>query len=691
MGNIVILDENTANKIAAGEVIERPASVVKELVENSIDAGASTVSVEIKNGGITYIKVTDNGSGIAEDDVEIAFERHATSKIRSTTDLESISTLGFRGEALASIAAVASVELITRIPKNTHGMSVKIQGGIVKDVKPTGCPVGTSFIIRDLFYNTPARFKFLKKDGTEAGYVSDIISRIALGKPNISLKLISNNSTIIHTPGNNELQSVIYSIYGKETAKEVLPVNYQDNKLRIWGYAGKPEIARSNRSNQSIFLNGRFIKSKLITSAIDEAYRTFLMKNKFPFIVLNMEINPVLVDVNVHPTKMEVRFSEEQEIFRGIYHAVSNALSGKNLMKELHFNEVEKNPFRFKNDSRPKPDYTQQSLRSGEGFLRENTGSAYPSGGNKSTGAPVSTAFDQLRSANDADKEKVDTVHRLESNINDIFTDTADISGKQAAPSKPVERHPEPVQEPQEARPNDKKVTAMEPPAPSLSEGFAPQMPQKQAEAEIKESDETKEPEKTFDFSEYVIVGQAFLTYIILQRGDELVLIDQHAAHERIMYERLKVKFRNKENLSQMLLAPLVLELTHKEIKFLEEKKTLFHSIGFTYEYFGNNSIILRSVPSQVGPDGIKNVFLEVLDRLINSSRQWDDVIADETLYTIACKAAVKANARLDDREIKALLEDMSIIDNPYTCPHGRPTAVVITKQELEKKFKRIV
>lgn len=642
MGNIIVLDENTSNKIAAGEVIERPASVIKELVENSIDAGASLVTVEIRNGGISYMKIIDNGSGIEEDDVEIAFERHATSKIRSSVDLDSISTLGFRGEALSSIAAVSSVELTSRVKKNPHGMYIKIQGGDVKEVKPTGCPVGTTFIIRDLFFNTPARFKFLKKDSTEAGYISDILSRIALGNPHISIKLISNNSTVIHTPGNNDLLSTIFSIYGKETAKYVLPLNYKSSKISISGYVGKPEIARANRNQQSVFLNNRFIKSKIVTSAIDEAFKTFLMKNKYPFIVMNLEINPAQVDINVHPTKMEVRFSEEQEIFRSVYHSVNDALLGKDLTKEVQLSDDVKEDFKFKDDYPKKPDYSQQKLSFNDSFIKERNSVKYE------TQSPVNT-FTQVNT----------------SEINEIIKKADVKEESEAAPSSVIKDAPSADNQKIEMQNQNNEFT----------------------EKNQEESDQ----KTSGSFSDYLIVGQAFSTYIILQHEDELVLIDQHAAHERIMYERLRKKHKNRESLSQMLLAPLVIELTHKEIKFLEEEKEFFSVIGFNFENFGNNSIILRTVPIIIEKNELKDSFLEILDHVIKSTSREIETEIDETLYTIACKAAVKANMKLAEIEIKNLLKDLDMIENPYTCPHGRPTAIKITKQELEKKFKRIV
>lgn len=635
MGNIVVLDENTSNKIAAGEVIERPASVVKELVENSIDAGASLISVEIKNGGISYMRITDNGCGIEEDDMELAFERHATSKIRSSNDLDSILTLGFRGEALASIAAVSSVELTSRVAKNTHGMYINIIGGCVKNVKTTGCPVGTIFIIKDMFYNTPARFKFLKKDSTEAGYISDIISRIALGNPHISLKLTSNNSTVLHTPGNNDLLSTIFSIYGKDTAKHVLPMNYSDEKLSISGYIGKPEIARASRSQQSIFINSRFIKSKVITSAIDEGFKTFLMKNKYPFIVMSLQINPALIDINVHPTKMEVRFSDEQYIFRSVYHAVLNALQGSDLKKEVHLGKEDNSEtFKLNNVTIPIQDYSQQSFNiKGTGVSEIQSNTYKP------------------QTASDHENDFLEPAHLLKTDckLNECTDNDEQSSSIKAMPDKYNEPH---------------DLTA----AQALN-----------IKGEV------------IAFSEYKIVGQAFSTYIILQHEDELILVDQHAAHERIMFERLREKRRKRENLSQVLLAPLVIELTHKEIKYLEEEKTFLNSIGFNYDNFGNNSIILRAVPVVVDNSVLKDAFLEILDHVIKSPVKDFENSVDETLYTVACKAAIKANMRLGDMEIKSLLDDLDTIENPFTCPHGRPTAIKITKQELEKKFKRIV
>lgn len=728
MGKVVILDENTSNKIAAGEVVERPASVIKELIENSIDAGADAISVEIKNGGISFMKITDNGGGIEEDDVEIAFERHATSKIRKADDLESISTMGFRGEALASIAAVATVELTTKVQKNAYGMFVKIQGGVTKEVRQTGCPVGTTFVIRDLFYNTPARFKFLKKDSTEAGYISDAVSRIALGNPAVSFRLISNHATLLHTPGNSDLLSTIFSIYGKETAKEVYEINYADERVKITGYAGKPEIARANRNYQSVYINKRYIKSKIVSSAIDEAYKTFLLKNKFAFIVINMEINPMLVDVNVHPAKMEVRFSEEQEIFRSVYHAVNSSLLNRPLIRSSQLTGLGNDTFKFKNSTLEKPDYVQKELGVENRFVKEVL--------SEEKNAEKIYEVRNISQKEENNKRGTQEVHR--SGMVEVRegTNEKDLDKIKTAVYEPEKANRTlQTQEEQIDKPEDRpKLSGFKMDGPDIKEGVPDIIDTEKKNAsdvyvniseketddisfKAGEKDARKEPEVYTPEPEVLtkdtrgavagdevlekeadrilnhskIIGQAFSTYILLQYENELILIDQHAAHERIMYERMKEKYRNSETFSQNLIAPVVIELTLQEIKFLEDKKGFFSKIGFVYENFGNNSVILRAVPVAGEGVAVKQLFLEVVDFIISANKPDYSAIADDTLYTIACKAAVKANKKLDDMEIKNLLKELAEIENPYTCPHGRPTIVKITQYELEKKFKRIV
>jgi DNA mismatch repair protein MutL len=652
MGKIIILDENTSNKIAAGEVIDRPSSLVKELVENSIDANAKNITVEIKSGGIKLIKVIDDGSGIEEDDVEISFERHATSKIRNADDLEFIKTMGFRGEALASIAAVSCVELKSRVKDNQVGRFVKIRGGVIEDIGQTGHPVGTSINVNELFFNTPARFKFLKKDSTEEGYISDILGRIALSHPNISIKYIGNNKVLMHTPGNNDLLSTIFSIYGKDTAKNLLVIDYSDEKVKITGFAGKPDTSRANRNYQTLLINGRYFKSKIISSAIDLAYKTLLMKNKYAFIVLNIETNPVFVDVNVHPSKTEVKFSDEQAVFRSVFHAVENTLKENTLIKEILLDK--KNAFKFDGGNKDDNQHSREAIKrdidsqesykpGNDDFMRMKTIVSEPD--------VAEGGYKQNITAIQAENESVQ--HEV--------------------------KHEKKREELGEQEDKEKEEEGLK-----LQQGR-----DKEEDLKLQENIEKEIDAKSLLNAR--IIGQVFSTYIILECGQNLILIDQHAAHERIMYEELKKKYLKGDTLSQSLLTPVVIELTGKEVRYVQNKDDYFKRIGFVFEDFGSNSIILRGVPY----DGIglneRDVFLSVLDRAQSIDSMDSEKKTDDLLYTIACKAAVKANKRLDEREIKNILVGLSAIENPYTCPHGRPTIISISKYETEKMFKRII
>lgn len=615
MGKIIILDENTANKIAAGEVIEKPASVIKELVENSIDAGATSIHVEIKNGGISFIRVIDNGSGLAEDDVEIAFERHATSKIRRADDLESISSMGFRGEALASIAAVSTVQLSTRVKNAVQGISIEVKGGCILDVKPAGCPIGTSITVRELFFNTPARYKFLKKDSTEAGYTADVLSRIALGYPEISFKLVSNGTVLLHTPGNGDLKSAIFSVYGAETSKQLIEVRSDDGRVKISGYIGKAELSHSNRNHQSVYINRRTIRSKTITAAIDAAYATFLMKNRYAFALLDIRLNQAMVDVNVHPSKMEVKFSNEQDIYRAVFHAVNSALLSQSTVRTLHtYDKTDKTAYHFIERATEKPVYSQQDFEWVKKELEQKRADAIAN--NVESFAEANTHYTKTKEISQTDSFSADGDVPNSSAVKTIF--------------------------------------------PNLFEGTR-------------------------------IIGQAFSTYILLERKDELFLLDQHAAHERIRYEELKEAFTKNEPISQTLMAVVPVELTSCEYQFALNEVHFFEELGFTYEGFGTNSIILRTVPFDEKSLEIKELFLEILDFVMNVNHGQRSVIADEALYTMACKSAVKAHKKLDEREIEALLNKLSLLDNPYTCPHGRPAILKLRQYELEKLFKRIV
>ncbi len=686
MGHIIVLDENTSNKIAAGEVVEKPASVVKELVENSIDAGATSISVDIKNGGISYIKVTDNGSGMDEDDVELAFERHATSKIKRAEDLDSIITMGFRGEALASIAAVSSVELQTRATGKAYGMYVHIIGGTFKEVRQTGCPVGTTFTIKDLFFNTPARYKFLKKDSTEAGYISDTISRIALGNPEISFKLTSGKAVLLYTPGNNDIKSAIYSIYGKEIIRELMEVNYQDDKYRITGYVGRPEAARANRNYQSLYINKRYVKSRLVSYAVEQAYNSILMKSKFPFYVLNIELNPLLVDANVSPSKTEVRFAEESYLSRAIYMAVTKALNSDPLFNPVTVTKRDREIFKFKNVD-PKPEYIQEELevRSQTSAVQENREADtlrteqvvpnHPPMVKETEGVLESKGVLETKSVYEKKESKNYEKIRVSESLPELQSTQKSIS--QDRDIQVLTQVLKPLARTDIIRDNERIAHA----AALQHNAATPANPLK----------EQAKPVAEVELTAMKYIGQAFSTYIILQNGDELVLVDQHAAHERIIYERLKTKYEEQENNTQLLLEPVVLQFQPSEIEDIWAAKEMLNRTGFIYEDFGNNSVIIRGIPYVLEGCSPKEVFMELVEKMLTSLKPVSTPLADEIIHTIACKAAIKANKKLDDREVQRLLSELSNAGAKYTCPHGRPTVIRLTKYEIEKMFKRII
>lgn len=631
MSKIVILDEKTSNQIAAGEVIERPASVVKEMVENSIDAGAAQITVEIRNGGISYIRVTDNGNGIEKDDLEFAFERHATSKIRSIEDLDGLSTMGFRGEALASIASVSQLEVTSKTEEASTGTTLKMEGGRVTAVNQAGSPKGTSFIVRNLFYNTPARYKFLKKDTTEAGYISDIIQRLALANPGISFRFIQNNQTQLHTPGNHDLLSVIYSVFGKDIAKSVIPVKYETEGFLLEGFIGKPEIARGNRNNQSIFLNGRYIKSKVITRSLEDAYKTMLMQNKFPFCVLLLKCPTESYDVNVHPQKLEVRFANESSVYSTVYHGVKGTLLGESEIRGFEPNTDESGA------KYSAPASIQSSVFNIHKKMPPVANTSLPK---------KSTLFDSLPQKN---------IYMKDENL------------------------PDETEQKYEKTPEKCLVREI------VEESIAAQ--------ETEPFDETRQTTENASLEELLnasIVGQAFDTYILLQGGNNLYIIDQHAAHERIRYETIKLRRANNECFSQIILEPIIIKLTANEYDFIMEKQSAFQSLGFDIEAFGSNTIIIRSIPDFYDSSFSINDFNEILDRWIQTGSTQSD-ISDEAIYMISCKGALKANRTLSKEEIHGLVESLCALENPYTCVHGRPVILTMEKKEFEKRFKRIV
>ncbi|MBR4015669.1 MAG: DNA mismatch repair endonuclease MutL [Anaerotignum sp.] len=641
MQKIQLLDSKTINKIAAGEVVESPKSVVKELTENAIDAGAGTVTVEIKEGGISYIRVTDNGSGIPKEQVKAAFLRHATSKMAQIEDLEHIFTLGFRGEALASIAAVAQVEMLTKTREEETGTRICISGGEIEVLEDTACREGTSITVRNLFYNVPARRKFLKKPATESGQVSDLVNKLALGHPEVALCYINNETTVLHTAGNNDTKASVFYVYGKEAANSMLPLSYQKGDYAVSGLIGKPEFCRANRNYENLFINGRFIKNSIVSRAVEDAYKTKLLIGKFPVFVLNLEVAPALVDVNVHPAKLEVRFKNDDEVYDFFYTAVSKVLQDAVLIPRA---ELEKKP----KEKQPEP--IQEAL----------------------------AEMPQMQErAEEAAEQKLLQAAQMPVQTPDFPSE------------KPAMRENAPI-----PAGGGRSVDELLKRKPATT-GIAQTAAAYQVEPQIGETpfkkpeEESPKEQKHSFFNEYQIVGQVFRTYWIVEQGDCLYLIDQHAAHERVLYEELMGRFRNEKVISQRLLMPLMLNLTPSELETLRDNRELLESFGFELEDFGN-TYALRSTPYVVqNPDGV-GFFTEILDRLAEEKIQnvYDTKIL--AVATMACKAAVKGHDALSVREAQALIEQLLQLENPFTCPHGRPTIVELTKYELEKMFKRI-
>ena len=794
MGNIVLLDELTINKIAAGEVIERPASVVKEMVENSIDAGATNITVEIKNGGISFIKVSDNGKGIAQDDLEIAFERHATSKIRSAEDLDTVTSMGFRGEALASIAAVANVELVSKTAEQEIGYRVVVEAGDVLEKEETGCRTGTTITVRNLFFNTPVRYKFLKKDYTESGYIEDAITRIALVNPNVAIKLINTGKTVIQTNGSGMLKDVIYSIYGKDVANAILEVNYQYEDITVSGAIGKPEIARSNRSHQLFFVNKRYIKDKTLTAATEQAYKGLIPIGKFGFAVLNLEMNPAKVDVNVHPAKLEVRFQEENKVFQAIYHAIKETLlkgelvadPEKSLRDENGEKKIERTTQSFeerlrnlreskkenqgglfgfrKQNEKQIEKYTEEESKIKTNILEDVYNSKnktneieYKTDEKEETksdniGEPIDTTdvLEQLKKMrakleNELNESKSNKLEDVSNEYNLETESKEDGVNKASSQEEKVEQKEEQVNEEKKEETvevsaevseeqkekidkiNDvienidnkeikeefgeikQKMEELNNNPQVVSEDFDEMYRKLFGRSPIADEEEKpKEEDKSsavdivknnismFDTDEkfkkptYKFIGIIFKTYIILEIGDEMYILDQHAAHERIMYEKVKKNYySDKTKDSQLLLLPDVITLTHKEMDIAKENMAMFEQAGFTLEEFGENTIKLTGVPTVCIDLDTKELFLETLDEINTVARTAKQEKEEKFIATVACKAAVKANMALTKEEVERLMDELLRLPNPFTCPHGRPTVIKMTKYDIERKFAR--
>ncbi len=631
MGKIQVLDGETINKIAAGEVVERPSSVVKELVENAIDAGATAVTVEIQDGGTSLIRITDNGSGMEKDDISMAFLRHSTSKIRSAQDLQTIHSLGFRGEALSSISAVAQVELLTKTAHAMTGCRYQINGGVEKSMEDIGCPDGTTFIVRQLFYNTPARRKFLKSNITEAGYISDLMVRLSMSHPEVSFKFINNRQNRLHTSGNGRLKDILYHIYGRDISANLLPVEAGQKGVRMTGFIGKPIICRGNRSYENYFINGRYIKSPVITQAIEDAYKTFTMVHKFPFAILHFTLDTAELDVNVHPTKMEVRFSHGQELYKFIYETLRQVLFGRELIPEVKPSEpkqavtVVPKPF-----SKP---IERPVIRSTSGLIEHPT---------------------ERSAAQTVEQPKVTPPQKP-----DI---RPELKGTKEKLPEPFEKN----------RLEALRVSTVED-KPQQYELFETGLLTKEARVRHK------------------LIGQVFDTYWIVEYDGKLFIIDQHAAHEKVLYEKLMKHFKENQPMTQMIQPPIILTLSMTEMDLLNRYMDQFKKMGFEFESFGGKEYALRGVPSDLYGFTGKEMVIELLDELAGEfERMRTDVIGDK-IATMACKAAVKGNMRISSKEADALIEELLRAENPYTCPHGRPTIISMTKTELEKRFKRIV
>ena len=823
MGKIVLLDDLTINQIAAGEVIERPASVVKELVENSIDAGARKITIDIKNGGISYIRITDDGYGIMPDDMEIAFERHATSKIRESRDLEYVRTMGFRGEALASIAAIAKVQMLSKAIGQDNGYQIDVEGGDIVDKHEAGCAPGTSITVKELFYNTPVRYKFLKKDFTESGYIEDAIKRLALVNPNISFKFINNGKIELQTSGNGRMEDVVYAIYGKEVLENIIPVDYQYEDIYIKGVIGKPMIARSNRTNQLFFVNKRFIKDKTLSSAAEQGFKGLVTIGKHGFLILNLEMDPKKLDVNVHPTKMEVRFQEESKIFKAVFHAIKDTMLKTDLItnhekehfsddnvdfekdvkndnltnsarlkfwglnKEEKFNEKENRDFDFfRNLKSPNikdvnvvadAQYGEKSEFEDDdkiGKINEELDKIQKSRNNKieydlnrydHLGDNASVA-DKMNLLNDTvgndygivNNESDDTLNSNDKNVEDKLEGISEVSSENnddvvgpdvdlktenvnddlnnsdqidntlennskvenlSIDNNKIEENQgnykyeeNKIVNNNQTDSNDKNIendVIINDKDISFEEKYKKlfgrdiQTAKQEYQNQKKNEDVNLKPiegEKVSLFESkdddvkkphYNYVGIAFKTYIIFTINDEMYMMDQHAAHERIMFEKVKANYYNDvDKDSQLMLLPDIITLSNKEMGIFRDNKDLFNKAGFTVDEFGDNTVKLTGVPEFCLDFDTRSLFLDTLDEMDTVARTAKQELEYKFLATVACKAAVKAHMALSKEEVDSLFEQLYKLPNPFSCPHGRPTVIKMTKTDIEKKFSRI-
>ena len=660
MGKIAVLDQQTIDKIAAGEVVERPASVVKELVENAIDAKATQVTVEIKDGGIGFIRITDNGSGMEKDDIPLAFLRHSTSKIRSAEDLNGVSSLGFRGEALSSISAVAMVELITKTRESMMGNRCCIEGGVQKTLEEIGAPDGTTFMIRNLFFNTPARKKFLRSEMSEGSAIHELMTHLALSHPEVAFKVLIGGQMRIQTSGNGSLKDVIYHIYGRDVAMRLIQVDRQEGPVHITGFLGKPEISRGNRNYENYFVNGRYVKSKIIAKGIEDGYKSFMMQHRYPFVCLEFQIDGNLLDVNVHPTKMEIRFSNQNLVYDLVERTVKDALSGRELIPEVTLDTpsapitrtipqravVSEQPMEWKRpESRPEPTPVKEQP--------------------KPQDAGLDYFMEQMR-------KRVEERHRQEAEA------AVATQPESKMPTAEVKTTLKPTAELADPQSSIIAEPTQQPPAPQMDkpeqmELFDGKLLSKEAAIH------------------HVIIGQLFDTYWLVQYADKLYIIDQHAAHEKVLYERLMKDLKNRTFQSQLLSPPIILNLSMQEEELFLKYRNCFTDMGFEIEEFGDRAYAVRAIPSNLPGIAKQDILMDLLDGLSDITGTASSETLLDKVASMSCKAAVKGNHQMSSMEAKALIDELLSLENPYNCPHGRPTIISMSKYELEKKFKRIV
>lgn len=716
---IKVLDQNTINKIAAGEVIEKPSSVIKELVENSIDSGATAVTVEVKGGGLSFLRVTDNGAGIKKDEVKLAFLRHATSKLVTVEDLLSISSLGFRGEALASIAAVAQVEMITKTADDVTGLRYQIHGGKEISSEEIGAPGGTTIIVRNLFYNTPARKKFMKTDATETSYIYDLMCRICMSHPEISFKFIANGTDKLFTSGNGKLRDIIYHIYGRDITSNLLEINAENDYMKISGYIARPCISRGNRSFEGYYVNHRYIKSAVLTKAIEDAFRTFVMIHKFPFTEINFQVRPDLLDVNVHPTKMELKFANSQDIYSFTYNAIRETLLFKELIPDVapgkdpkpetfKQRDVGKAPEAFENKRREaivraeertvpqsqpeqhrpaEPQNQPEQLRSAETQTSPQQLCPIEPQTSSQPVRPVIEIIDETSSSNNKGSDVIDNNKTEKPAGNYIYADRnndlerAIVQNRNVVNESPAYTAPAPARPSVTAATQDSTVSA------ASDAAYIEEAGKKYVQQDMfQEKFLTKEAR-----AKHRLIGQLFKTYWLIEYDGKFFIMDQHAAHEKVKYEELMENYKNKKIYSQYLMPPAVVTLSAAEIEFLHENMEMFEALGYQIENFGGREFKLNAVPDNLfGLDG-RELFIDFIADASSSAKKVTIDTFIHKLSTMACKAAIKGNTEISFKEADALIDQLLKLENPYTCPHGRPTVISMTESEIEKKFKRIV